>query len=202
MECGNFKQSFKDSDYRRKTEEAISNSRIGVEIIGSTLRHINYPEILYSIKDARKSGVAVSVYFTSGSKRITDFLKQSDVNLYKGKEKFSDEDYIVVDGGKLIASTLEGDSRVGYWTSWTRDPDKIEDVIDRFDAICNQSERIHLTMGPVRERLVEYSPPTDKEIQERINFHDHLAHEIGKKVNPKLLNNLEASIRADRERPL
>lgn len=199
MECGNFRQSFKDSEYRRKTEEAIANSTIGVEILGTNLRHINYPEILYSIKEARKSGVAVSVYCTNGSKRILEFLKQSDVNLYKGKEGFSDEDYIIVDGAKLIASTLEGDSRVGYWT---RDPFKIKDIIDRFDDLCKQSERIHHMRGPTKERVIKYSAASDKEIQERIDFHDRLAHEIGKKVNPELLVNLEASIRADRERPL
>ncbi|MGH2612722.1 MAG: hypothetical protein ACRDFB_06690 [Rhabdochlamydiaceae bacterium] len=201
MDHGEFKPSFGDAGYRRFVKEVVDYSEAGIEIIGNNLLCINYPEILHSIREARRGGVVVSVYFTNAPKRIVDWLMDSDVQLYQGKKILEEEEYMFRDGNKVIATTFKNNSRTGYWTT---EDSQVKKFVDFYDSFVSSPETklIGEMRTGIRKRHVEISEGSQKEIRERIVRNERLAHEIGKSIKPEQLAELETSIRKSRERTL
>lgn len=201
MEYGEFKPSFGDGEYRRFVKDVIDYSERGIEIIGTNLLSISYPEILYSLRKARSEGVAVSVYFNKAPKRVVDWLKGSDVELYQGEKIFADKEYIIRDGNKLIESKLQENAREGFWTTAENN---INVLMNAYDALLSEptTKQIAAMQTEPTGRRVEYREVPEQEIRERIKRHEKLAYEIGRSVRPEKLKDLEVSIRKDRERTL
>lgn len=114
FEYGTFEPSFLDSNYRRFASEALSNSS-AVEVIGDNLSCINYPEILYQIKQGTEAGVHVMIYFKKAPEWVLNFLKELDLSLYMVEAPFAENEHIVFEGRKVLATKVSDGRRVGDW---------------------------------------------------------------------------------------
>lgn len=201
MDHGEFSPSFGDAGYRRFVKEAVDRTEAGIKIAGSDLACINYPEVLHSIREARKGGVAVSVYFTNAPKRIVSWLRDHDVQLYQGKKMPADEEYIIRDGSRAVASRFQDNSRTGYWTT---EGSQVREFSKIYDSLLSDPEtRVIAEMrARTRKRRVKISEAPQEEIMERMERNERLAREIGRSTRPEQLADLEASIRRSRERAL
>ena len=190
-----FEPSFLDSDYRNRVAEALEHATF-VEILGNDLSCINYPEILFLVKETSDAGSNIHIYFSDAPSRILDFLKRAHVSLYKVSARIIEE-RIVINGSKVISSKVSDGMRQGFWKI---DDEYAKSILNSFELSTGTQRPIlkspQYPIHSVTVRATEH----EEDAKKLIVAHEELAAKFEKSLVQAAVDNLDEILDEERQR--
>ncbi len=191
---GDFEPSFLDSDYRNHIAEAMEHATF-IEILGNDLSCINYPEILFLVKEKSDAESNIHIYFSDAPSRILDFLKRTHVSLYKVRARIIEE-RIVINGSKVISSKVSDGMRQGFWKI---DDKYAKSILDQFEENTGaQRPILKSPQYPIHPVTVRDAAHEDTE--KLMVAHEEIAAKFEKSLVQAAVENLDEILDEERQR--